>query len=67
MQKEPLWRLYRGGSIVLGTDIQVLAREGQQERLVEKLKAVYKTQRHTFPGTMVQTHTEMGKGNPAQL
>ncbi len=67
MQKEPLWRLYRGGSIVLGTDIQVLAFPGQQERLVEKLKAVYKAQRHTFPGTMVQTHTEMGKGNPAQL
>src|SRR5258708_5237797 len=51
-KKEPLWRVYRGGSTVLGTDIQVQVFPGQQERLVEKLKAIYKVQRHTFPGTI---------------
>jgi len=40
------------GSTVLGTDIQVQVFPGQQERLVEKLKAIYKGQRHTFPGTI---------------
>jgi excisionase family DNA binding protein len=51
-KKEPQWRIYRGGSTVLGTDIQVQVFPGQQERLVEKLKAIYKGQRHTFPGTI---------------
>jgi excisionase family DNA binding protein len=51
-KKEPLWRTYRGGSTVLGTDIQVQILPGQQERLVEKLKAMHKAQRHTFPGTI---------------
>src|SRR5260370_25560815 len=51
-KKEPLWRIYRGGSTVLGTDIQVQILPGQQERLVEKLRAMYKAQRHTIPGTI---------------
>jgi excisionase family DNA binding protein len=51
-KKEPPWRIYRGGSSVLGTDIQVSVREGQQDRLEEKLKAICKEQRHTFPGTI---------------
>jgi quinol monooxygenase YgiN len=51
-KKEPPWRIYRGGSSVLGTDIQVQISPGQQERLVEKLKAIYMGQRHTFPGTI---------------
>jgi len=51
-KKEPHWRIYRGESIVIGTDIHVEVREGQQERLVEKLKEIYKRQEHTFPGTI---------------
>jgi len=51
-KRESLWRIYRGGSTVLGTDIQVQILPGQQERLVEKLIAMHKAQRHTFPGTL---------------
>lgn len=28
-KKEPHWRVYRGGSVVIGTDIQAQVREGQ--------------------------------------
>src|SRR5947209_6210396 len=51
-KKEPLWRVYRGGSTVLGMDIEVQVRAGQQEKLIERLKTIYKEQRHTFPGTI---------------
>jgi excisionase family DNA binding protein len=51
-KKEPPWRVYRGGSTVMGTDIQVQVREGKQAQLIEKLKAMYLEQRHTFPGTI---------------
>ncbi len=51
-KKEPHWRVYRGESNVLGTDIQVRIRAGKEQQLVEKLKAFYKEQRHTFPGTI---------------
>ncbi len=50
-KKEPLWRVYRGNSKVVGTEIQVQLRPDTQELLIEKLKAIYKGQRHTFPGT----------------
>jgi excisionase family DNA binding protein len=51
-KKEPPWRVYRGGSSVLGTEIQVQVHEGKQAQLIEKLKAMYLEQRHTFPGTI---------------
>lgn len=51
-KKEPAWRVYRGGSTVLGTDIQVRICPGKQDQVLEKLKAIYKRQRHTFPGTI---------------
>lgn len=51
-KKEPHWRVYRGESSVLGTDIQVQIRPGKEQQLIEKLKAIYKDQRHTFPGTI---------------
>jgi len=51
-KKEPLWRVYRGGSTVLGTDIQVRVRDGKQAQMLEKLRAIYIGQRHTFPGTI---------------
>jgi excisionase family DNA binding protein len=51
-KKEPQWRVYHGGSTVLGMDIHVQVRIGRQEQLLEKLRAIYKGQRHTFPGTI---------------
>jgi excisionase family DNA binding protein len=51
-KKEPQWRVYRGGSIVIGTDIHAQVRAGQQQHLMEKLRTIYKDQRHTFPGTI---------------
>ncbi len=32
--------------------MQVQVRPGKQDQLIEKLKAIYKGQRHTFPGTI---------------
>lgn len=51
-KREPQWRVYRGGSTVLGMDIHVQVRTGRQEQLLEKLKVIYKGQKHTFPGTI---------------
>jgi len=51
-KKEPLWRVYRGESAVLGTEIQVQVRTGKEQQVVEKLRAIYKEQRHTLPGTI---------------
>jgi excisionase family DNA binding protein len=51
-KKEPLWRVYRGGSSVLGTEILVQVRDGKQAQMIEKLRAIYAGQRHTFPGTI---------------
>ena len=52
--KPPEWRVYRGGGIVLATDLQVQIRPGQQEKLVEKLKAIQEEKRHTFTGTIAR-------------
>ncbi len=51
-KKGPLWRVYRGGIAVIGKDIQVEVRDGQEERLKEKLYTIYQEQRHIFPGTI---------------
>src|SRR5437588_6364055 len=51
-KKEPAWRVYRGGSTLLGTEIQVRVRPGRQDQLLEKLRAIYRGQRHTLPGTI---------------
>src|SRR5260370_11309892 len=40
-KKEPLWRIYRGGSTVLARDIQVQVCPSQQQRLAEQLQAIY--------------------------
>jgi excisionase family DNA binding protein len=50
--KAPDWRVYNPRSKLLGMDIEVEVRSGQKERLVEKLKAIYEGQRHSFPGTI---------------
>lgn len=51
-KKEPPWRIYRGESSILCTDIEVKVRDGQQEKLVQKLRDIYSRQEHTFPGTI---------------
>jgi excisionase family DNA binding protein len=48
----PPWRVYRAGAKVRGMDIRVQVRAGQQEHLVEKLKAIQENQQYLFPGTM---------------
>ena len=50
--KAPNWRVYNDRSRLLGTDIQVQVRAGKQEKLVEKLKALYRKQQHTFQGSI---------------
>jgi len=62
-KREPQWRVYRGESTVLGMDIHVQVRPGQQEHLVEKLKDIYKGQKHTFPGT-IQRYVFRGTHSP---
>src|SRR5436190_21081769 len=65
-KKEPLWRVYRDGSTVLGTDIHVQIRSGKQEQLIEKLKTIYKRQLHTFPGT-IQRYIFKDNGSPTTV
>jgi excisionase family DNA binding protein len=65
-KKEPLWRVYRGGSSVLGTEIQVQVREGKQAQVRERLRAIYAGQRHTFPGT-IQRYIFTDDGSPATV
>ncbi|SRR6266571_2764209 len=50
--KPPPWRTYRAGAKVRGMDIKVRVREGQQERLAEKLNTIQEEQQYLFPGTM---------------
>lgn len=50
--KAPDWRVYNRRSKLLAMDIEVEVRPDQQKRLVEKLQAIYESQRHIFPGTI---------------
>jgi excisionase family DNA binding protein len=52
--KAPSWRIYRSRGTLLITDIHVQVRVGQHARLLEKLKAMQKLDRHTFPGTVAR-------------
>ena len=52
--KAPSWRAYRSRGALLITDIRVPVRMGQQAKLIEKLKAIQKGDRHTFPGTVAR-------------
>src|SRR5947207_2633950 len=52
--KAPSWRTYRSRGTLLATEIRVQVRSGQQSKLVEKLKALQKADRHTFPGTVAR-------------
>src|SRR5579885_1594239 len=50
--RPPAWRTYRAGAKVRGMDIRVRVKEDQQERLLEKLRAMQENQQYLFPGTM---------------
>jgi excisionase family DNA binding protein len=52
--RAPSWRSYRSRGTLLVTDIHVQVRAHQQTKLVEKLKAIQKGDRHTFPGTVAR-------------
>jgi len=51
-KQPPGWRIYNDRSKLLRTDILVQVRPNQQEKLVQKLKAIYKGKRHLFTGSM---------------
>ncbi len=51
-KKVPPWRVYRRESTVLATEIYVQVHSGKQAQLLEKLRLIYREQRHTFPGTI---------------
>jgi len=50
----PAWRVYRSGIKLLGTDIEVRVRTGQEKKAVDKLKTVYEDQQHTFTGSIAR-------------
>lgn len=52
--KAPSWRAFRSRGTLVITDIRVPVRVGQQAKLIEKLKAIQKGDRHTFPGTVAR-------------
>src|SRR5258706_2509027 len=57
----PRWHVFNSRSKVLATEMRVPVRSGQQTKLLEKLKAIQQTNRHTFPGTIARY---VIKGNP---
>lgn len=65
-RKAPDWRVYKGGGSVLATDIHVNVRSGQQERALQKLKAIQEEKRHAFTGTIARyIMKEQGSSFPA--
>ena len=52
--KPPEWRVYKGGGLVFVTDIHVHIWAGQQENLIQKLKAIQEEKRHPFSGTIAR-------------
>ncbi|QBD78681.1 DNA-binding protein [Ktedonosporobacter rubrisoli] len=48
------WRVYRGESLVLATEIEVRVRPGQQTRLAEKLQSIRQAERHIFTGSIAR-------------
>ena len=52
--RAPSWRAYRSRGSLLLTDIRVPVRVGQEVQLLDKLKAIQKSDRHTFPGTVAR-------------
>ncbi len=52
--RAPLWRVYNVRSKLLSLDIEVRVLPGQEERLLEKLRAIQEGNRHTFPGALAR-------------
>ncbi len=52
--RAPSWRAYRSRGSLLLTDIRVPVRVGQEVQLLDKLEAIQKSDRHTFPGTVAR-------------
>jgi excisionase family DNA binding protein len=50
----PKWRVYRGGGKLFTTEMQVKIRAGQRERLLRKLEAIRKGERHTLTGSIAR-------------
>lgn len=48
------WREYKSRGTMLAMDIHVPVRPGKQDSLVEKLRAIRKTDLHTFSGTVAR-------------
>jgi excisionase family DNA binding protein len=48
----PPWKEYRGGSRLFASEVRVSVREGQQERLIERLKKIRETNEHPLTGTV---------------
>lgn len=57
----PHWHAPNTRSTILATEINVRLRPGQEARLLEKLKAIQREDRHTFPGTIARYAV---KGDP---
>lgn len=52
--KPPAWHTYRSGGKLLVTQIRVQIRQGQQQRLREKLQDISDANRHALPGTIAR-------------
>jgi excisionase family DNA binding protein len=52
--KAPLWRIYNIRSKLLGLNIEVQVLPDQEQRLLEKLRAIQEGNRHNFQGTMAR-------------
>jgi excisionase family DNA binding protein len=48
------WRAYKGKVKVIGAEITVQVRAGQQERLTQKLQAMQVADQYRFPGTIAR-------------
>jgi hypothetical protein len=62
----PDWRVYNSRSKLLRTDIRVQVRDGQQAKLMQKLRAIYKGKRHLFTGT-IQRYVLKDAAHPANI
>jgi excisionase family DNA binding protein len=62
----PSWRVPNRRSTLLVTDIYVSVLPGQQVKLVEKLKAIQRADRHLFPGTIAR-HVVKGNSDLTEI
>lgn len=63
-KQERPWRIYRGGSTVIGMDIEVRVKPGQGEHLRARLQAMREKQLHTLTGTIAR-YVLVDKSDPA--